>query len=303
MSIQSEINRIKADKADIRAAITEKGQSVSAAEPLSSYGDKIRAIQAGPDTSDATAAAGDILSGKTAYVKGTKVTGTIASKGAADLTASGAAVTVPAGYYPSQVSKSVASAARAAPSITVSANGLITASVTQTAGYVASGTESAVKQLTTQAAQTITPGTAAKTAAAAGRYTTGAVTVAGDANLVAGNIKRGVSIFGVAGSYTGDGSGSADAGPTTVKFVAQNVLSLKAFYTSDNTSLTDDLSFDFKGVATLSVYGPFVLSASPKTFGKSVVCLGENVVIKEISTGCFLVLPTASSAMIAMTEK
>lgn len=52
----------------------------------------------------------------------------------------------------------------------------------------------------TQGATTITPGTSAKTAVAAGRYTTGAVTVAGDGDLVAGNIKTGVNIFGVTGT-------------------------------------------------------------------------------------------------------
>lgn len=157
----------------------------------------------GTDTSDATATAGDILSGKTAYVAAGKVTGTIASKSSSNLTASGATVTVPAGYYPSQASKSVATATKATPSITVSSAGLITAKSTQSAGYVSSGTKSATKQLTTQGAQTITPGTSNKTIAS-GRYLTGTQTIKGDANLVAANIKKGVSIFGVSGTNEGE---------------------------------------------------------------------------------------------------
>lgn len=167
------------------------------------FPEAIAGISSGTDTSDATATAGDILSGKTAYVAAGKVTGTIASKSSSNLTASGATVTVPAGYYPSQASKSVATATRATPSITVSSAGLITAKSTQSAGYVSSGTKSATKQLTTQGAQTITPGTSNKTIAS-GRYLTGTQTIKGDANLVAANIKKGVSIFGVAGSNEGE---------------------------------------------------------------------------------------------------
>ena len=93
-------------------------------------------------------------------------------------------------------------AAQATPTISVSASGLITAIATQEEGYVEAGTKAATKQLTTQAAQTITPGTSNKTIAS-GRYLTGTQTIKGDSNLVAGNIKKGVSIFGVSGNYEG----------------------------------------------------------------------------------------------------
>lgn len=94
-------------------------------------------------------------------------------------------------------------ATQATPSITVSSAGLITASATQSAGYVAAGTKSATKQLTVQAAKTVTPTTSNQTAVASGRYTTGAITVKGDSNLKAANIKKGVSIFGVTGTDVG----------------------------------------------------------------------------------------------------
>ena len=156
------------------------------------------------DLTDATATASDVLSGKTAYgATGEKLTGTIASKSSSDLTASGATVTVPAGYYSAQASKSVSTTTHPTPTASVnSGTGLVTASHTQTAGYVTAGTTTGTLQLTTQAAKTVTPGTTSQTAVAAGRYTTGAVTVAGDENLVAENIVDGVTIFGVTGTAT-----------------------------------------------------------------------------------------------------
>lgn len=148
--------------------------------------------------------AGDLLLDKQLIGQdGSIITGNIPSKSSSNISVSGRTVTVPAGYYPSQASKSIATATQATPSITVSSAGLITASATQSAGYVSSGTKSATKQLTTQAGKTVTPGTSQQTAVASGRYTTGTVYVAGDSDLKAANIKSGVTIFGVAGSYQG----------------------------------------------------------------------------------------------------
>ena len=95
-----------------------------------------------------------------------------------DLTVSGATVTAPAGYYASAATKSVASTTRATPTISVNSSGLITATVTQSAGYVTAGTTSTTSQLSTQAGKTVTPSQSAQTAVASGKYTTGTITVA-----------------------------------------------------------------------------------------------------------------------------
>lgn len=173
------------------------------------------------DTSDATiSSGGSMLSSVTAYGSdGTKYTGSIATKTGSDLSASGDTVTVPAGYYASQVTKAVGAGSATAPatisgtsaSLSTGTNTLTlskTISVTPTvsAGYVASGTAgnssvSLTASVTTKAAATITPGTSNQEIAA-GTYLTGKQTISGDANLVAGNIKSGVSIFGVSGSLT-----------------------------------------------------------------------------------------------------
>lgn len=77
-----------------------------------------------------------------------------------------------------KLSITISPTTQATPSISVNADGLITASATQSAGYVTSGTKSATQQLPIQEAKTITPSSSAQTAVAAGKYTTGTVTVA-----------------------------------------------------------------------------------------------------------------------------
>lgn len=66
-----------------------------------------------------------------------------------------------------------------------------------------------------QAAQTITPGASDKTIAS-GKYLSGTQTIKGDANLLAENIKNGVSIFGVVGSFAGGSSGGSKTAQGTV---------------------------------------------------------------------------------------
>ena len=112
-------------------------------------------------------------------ISNTYVGSGITRRSSSDLSASGATVTVPAGYYASQATKSVSTTTHPNPTASInSSTGLVTASHTQTAGYVSAGTTTGTLQLTTQAAKTVTPTTSSQTAVAAGRYTTGVVTVA-----------------------------------------------------------------------------------------------------------------------------
>lgn len=72
----------------------------------------------------------------------------ITRRSSTDLTASGATVTAPAGYYASAASKAVASGSQGTPSISVSSGGLITASCTDTTGYISGTTKTATQQMT-----------------------------------------------------------------------------------------------------------------------------------------------------------
>lgn len=150
------------------------------------------------------------------------------------LTTGRLSVTIPAGYHDGTGTVSVASGSATTPATSVTAGDINTSSVatstglvtittkaatqsvtpTVSAGYVSSGTAGTITvptktytyQLpTVKAAATITPSTSNQTIAA-GTYLTGVQTIAGDADLIATNIKSGVQIFGVTGTYTGEGA-------------------------------------------------------------------------------------------------
>lgn len=154
---------------------------------------------------------------------------------------------------------------QATPSVTIDSNGLITANATQTAGYVVAGTKSTTKQLAFQPAKTITPTTTSQVAVSSGHYTGGDITVVGDENLKAENIKTGVSIFGVDGAYetnlqnktiTLNGTHTADDGydglgivtvdvPTEMDYSVEDAFVTRTFSTYTNNRIKTIGSYAF----------------------------------------------------------
>ena len=145
---------------------------------------------------------------------------------------------------------------QATPVISVNnSNGLITATA---------GTKTSTHQLAFQPAKTITPVTVNQTAVSSGCYTGGAVTVKGDSNLVAGNIKSGVNIFGVTGTYAGSGGGDTSVEDS---LITRNLSS----YT--NSRVTSIGSYAFYSCSKLTS----VSFPAATTIGNSAFCNCSNL--------------------------
>ena len=140
---------------------------------------------------------------------------------------------------PSSISGTNATVSTGNNTLTLTKSVSVTPNVT-TAGYISSGTAgnssvSLTGSVTTKAAATITPGTSNQTIAS-GTYLTGTQTISGDANLIAGNIKKDVTIFGTTGTYEGSGGGGGDS-----KFVTGT------FTTSSSTSTNGTINVPYTG--------------------------------------------------------
>ena len=211
----------------------------------------------GIDTSDATATAGDMAEGATAYVKGEKVTGTIPSVNTLTLSMSGtqtvskvsdtriklevttkiervilengALIRTPIDSDEMGDILGNATPADVASGKTFSAGGGFTMVGTATASTPSLQEKSVTPSV---AEQTVTPDS--------GYNGLSRVTVDGDVNLVAENIKSGVSIFGVIGSF--GGSGGSGGGGSSYNCEAYHITSASA-------------KLNFKTTGTVKVWG------------------------------------------------
>lgn len=127
--------------------------------------------------------------------------------------------------------------------------------------YVGSG-------IAKKAAAIYTPGTSNQTIGA-NQYLSGAQTIKGDSNLVAGNIRSGVSIFGVTG--------------TVVAASSPNLQSKTVTPGTSSQTVRPDSGYD--GLSQVVVSGDYDLVSGNIISGKTIFGVPGSVVIQRYYTG------------------
>lgn len=212
---------------------TKKGKPSTYLIPTVDIADEISSIESGSgvDTSDLTASKTDVLKGKVFIGQnGDKLEGAIETNSVSNVSIDGRNISVSAGYYPSDVSKSMNTGSLNTPTLKSLGSSFSVLATVGTAGYLD----------TTDGARAV--------------YKAADL----DSNLSAENIKSGVTIFGVEGSY-GD---SSDVDVSGVTATAADVLSPKVFVDQNGKEVTgtiasrskDDVSVDGRYVAVPSGY-------------------------------------------------
>lgn len=232
MSIASEISRLQQAKADLKTSIENKGVTVSSSATLEDYPDYVDAIQQGggsPNLQSKTksytpseTAQSESVTADTGYdgldtvdisvgaISSTYVGSGITRRDSTDLSASGATVTAPAGYYANAATTTISSGTVVLPSaLSSSGNATVTSS----------GTEITLNKSMSIMANVQTAGYVSSIPSSNADVTLRAT----DANFLAENIKSGVTLFGKAGSYTGGGTLTVATKTLTNTAVAQTL--------------------------------------------------------------------------------
>lgn len=221
------------------------------------------------------------------------------------------------------------------PTISVSAAGLITATVPQktatvtsstTAGWIASinnigltlKQKTATSQLTTQAAKTITPTTSAQTAVATNRYTTGNVIVAAipdnyadisDASEVnddtAEYIPSGTVLYGKSTDSTSSAVTPSKVTGTATKYAAKNIVLDATNSDGSYTNTTADIEQGYHETGTVKIVVQDKTITSSNTTQTVTPDAGKvlgSVTVNAIGTGT-LATPTIDTTTGKVTAK
>lgn len=148
----------------------------------------------------------------------------------------------------------------------------INGSVTIPAGYH-NGSGRITQSIASKGATTITPMSAQQTAVSAGTYCSGNIIVAGNGNFVAGNIKKGVNIWGVVGTFEGwvptpqdwyyNGVNTYGVGCNSVYFRFENTR-IYCFSTSSSrvSSIQFRKAYNVQSYSKLNFNGHFISNAA-----------------------------------------
>lgn len=157
--------------------------------------------------------------------------------------------------------------------------------------------------VTKKSAATYTPKTTDQSIAS-GQYLSGTQTIKGDANLVAGNIKSGVNIFGVTGTYAGGGSSGGNGNNNVEAYAITDTNPSVSFKTASGT-------IKIWGYGTITSSGGWggqttsLVAFEGDKYHKSAMYGGPSStnLILSISNGKLTGLPSGLSAISAIVTR
>ena len=234
------------------------------------------------DTSDANATASDIRSGKSGYVNGSKVNGSLTSRDSTSLSANGDTVTVPAGIYDTQATKSVSSMTlpTATSSTASGTNKATIAAQTGSARYIniPTGYNSSAACYTISAVVSGTAGTPTATKGTVSNHSVSVTpSVTNTTGYITGSTKTGTAVTVsaselVSGSETKTANGTYDVTNLASLVVnvsggsSKNVQCNQSTSRTTSTSLTSLNSFTCSTAGTYDVYWSCVRSSTNGTW-------------------------------------